>query len=202
MTRIGIIGAGRVGKALGQLATDGGYEVRFASRDDRGNGLAAIRLAEFADLLVLAVPYAALAEALPPLCSALAGKIVVDATNPVAADWSPLVLEGGLSGAEIVAGSLPGARVVKAFNTVFADNMQAERLTRGDRRISTFIAADDTDAAALVAGMAAAMGFDPVVTGALAHARHLEAIAHLNIALLARNAMNTRAAFLYDNGEA
>jgi predicted dinucleotide-binding enzyme len=89
---------------------------------------------------------------------------------------------------------------VKAFNTIFADNMRSDRLVRGAGRVSCFIASDYEDAAAQVAKLASAIGFDPVLTGALQHARYLEAIAHLNIALLARNGLNTSAAFIYDAG--
>lgn len=203
MTKIGILGAGKVASALGELAKTGGHDVRYGTRTAQkdGNLLPPSELAQFAELFVLAVPYSALDAALPPLRPMLNGKIVVDATNPVAEDWSPVELDAGLSAAEVVARTLPEARVVKAFNTVFADNMRADRLIRGDGRVSAFIAADDDDAAGAVADFAASLGFNPVVTGALAHARYLEAIAHLNIALLARNAMNTSAAFVYDPGE-
>lgn len=203
MTRIGILGAGKVARALGGLAEASGHEVRLSTRAARAedNRLPPAELARHAELFVLAVPFSALAEALPPLEPMLDGKVVVDATNPVAEDWSPITPDAGLSAAELVARTLPDARVVKAFNTIFADNMRADRLTRGGRRLSAFVAADDAAAADAVADLAASMGFDPVITGALAHARHLEAIAHLNIALLARNGMNTSAAFLYDRGQ-
>jgi predicted dinucleotide-binding enzyme len=203
MTKVGILGAGKVASGLGELAITGGHDVRYGTRTAQrdGNLLPPIELAQFAELFVLAVPYSALDSALPPLRPMLDGKIVVDATNPVAEDWSPVELDGGLSAAEVVAHTLPEARVVKAFNTVFADNMRADRLVRGEGRVSAFIASDDAVAADAVADFAASLGFNPVVTGKLAHARYLEAIAHLNIALLAGNATNTSAAFLYDRGE-
>lgn len=208
MTNIGVLGRGGVGKALARLFSDNAHEVTLGVREPHGGPDAlwaeaeSLVAAQRAEPFVLATPYPALAEALPPLRSAPAGKVVVDATNPVAADWSPLPLEDGNSAAEEVARLLPDAHVVKAFNTVFADNMRPDRLTRPGGRVTCFVASDSDEAAERVAALAAAIGFGPVVTGALRHARRLELVAHLNIALLARSGMNTSAAFLYDRGEA
>lgn len=205
--RIGFLGGGSVGKALARLLATQGHGVALGLREptpspgEVWSEVEPLAAAEASELFVLAAPFSALADALPPLRTALAGKIVVDATNPVAADWSPLPLQGGASAAEEVARLLPGAHVVKAFNTVFADNMRPDRLQRGGRRITCFVAADDEAAARTVGALAAEIGFDPVVTGALRHARHLEAMAHLNIALLARSSAGATAAFLYDRGE-
>lgn len=202
--RIGVLGGGNVGRALAGLFLNAGHEVMIAARDEDASALLVvpIKAAEFAELFVLAVPFAAVCDALAPLSQALSGKVVIDATNPVAADWSPVNLGDGNSAGEEVARALPQSRVVKAFNTVFADNMRSDRLVRGAGRVSCFIASDDEHAAAQVAKLASEIGFSPVVTGALAHARFLEAIAHLNIALLSRNSMNTSAAFIYDAGVA
>lgn len=203
MTRIAILGAGNVGKALAELARRAGCDVRFVMRSGTApDGYMDFEeITAFADVFLLAVPHAALDHILPALRKATSGTVVIDATNPVAADWSPLSLAAGQSGAETIANALPEAIIVKAFNTVFADNMNPDRLVRSTGPMSTFICSDDADAAQVVAELAAQMGFDPVITGALIHARHVEAIAHLNIALLAGNSMNTRAAFLYDRGE-
>ncbi len=156
--------------------------------------------AAFGDIFILASPYSSLAEALPPLRRALAGKIVIDATNPVGPDWAPLPLDPRQSAAEGVAQDLPDCRLVKAFNTIFADSMRWEDLNENGRRISTFIAADDVRAAYAVAGFAEGLGFDPLVAGPLTHARYLEAMAHLNIALMAQKTVNTRAALHVDRG--
>ena len=199
---IGFLGAGSLARSLGALAARCGHDVRFGVRQLRADGfvVSAQEAAAFGDIFILASPYSALAEALPPLRRALAGKIVVDATNPVGPDWAPLPLDPRQSAAEGVAQDLPGCRLVKAFNTIFADSMRWEDLNENGRRISTFIAADDVRAAYAVAGFAEGLGFDPLVAGPLAHARYLEAMAHLNIALMAQKTVNTRAALHVDRG--
>lgn len=201
--KIGIIGSGKVGTALARLATAAGHEVRVGTREvgDRSHddGLHRVRVQEAvaSDLIVLALPFAACAQALPPLESLLSGKIVVDATNPLAEDWSPLALgEGNSAGAEI-ARLLPASRVVKAFNTVFADIMTPHGLLRdGHSRTTAFIASDDEPAAREVAAFAESLGFAAQLAGRLSHAVHLEAIAHLNIAIALAGG-GTDAAFVY-----
>lgn len=202
--KIGIIGGGKVGGALARLAMAAGHEVRVGVQgtgDDSGDGLVRVSLAEAAtsgEIVILAIPFAACAQALPPLASLLSGRIVVDATNPVAADWSPLALGEHNSGAQDIARLLPSSRVVKAFNTVFADIMTPQRLIRaGQLRTTAFVASDDDAASAQVAAFAESLGFAAQRVGGLANARHLEAMAHLNIAI-ALGGGGTDACFLYD----
>jgi 8-hydroxy-5-deazaflavin:NADPH oxidoreductase len=151
----------------------------------------------WAELVILAIPFLAVGEVLPALASALDGKIVVDATNPVQADWSPLLLGQEHSAAEEIARLLPGARVVKAFNTIFADVMQASRLDRGGQPITCFVAGDDAAAVRLVADLGHSAGFGPRLVGPLSMARHLEALAHLNIQLAVGMRGGTNAAILF-----
>jgi len=200
--RVGIIGGGSVGGRLAVLMQAAGHDVMVGVRDPgrgaAGRAYAAGSLAEAAshgEVVIIAVPYTAADAALAPLAGALAGKIVVDATNPLNEDWSPLPVE--TSAAEAVAALLPGSRVVKAFNTIFADAMTPERLDRSGQRITAFIAGDDGGANGVVAELARSAGFAPVVAGPLRNARHLEAMAHLNIAI-ALSGGGTNAAFLYD----
>lgn len=207
--KIGIIGNGKVGGALARLAMAAGHDVRIGAQAGGadggdaqvGDGPVRISVPEAAahgEIVMLAIPYAACAHALPPLAQMLSGRIVVDATNPVAADWSPLLLGEGNSAAQEIARLLPSSRVVKAFNTVFADIMTQDGLVRvGDRRATAFVAADDDDAAAKVAALAGSLGFAPQRVGGLANARFLEAIAHLNIAIAVAGG-GTDAAFLFD----
>jgi predicted dinucleotide-binding enzyme len=201
--KIGVIGGGKVGGALARLAMAAGHEVRVgvqAADDDNGDGLARVSVTEAAtgEIVVLAIPYAACAQALPPLAPFLSGRIVVDATNPVAADWSPLAMGENNSGAQDIARLLPSSRVVKAFNTVFADIMTPQRLIRaGQLRTTAFVASDDDAASAQVAAFAESLGFAAQRVGALANARYLEAMAHLNIAI-AVGGGGTDACFLYD----
>lgn len=206
--KIGLVGGGNVGRRLAALWQGAGHEVAVGVRGGEGPGPdAGYRVvpvaAAIADapVVVLALPFAALADALPPLAAALAGKVVVDATNPVKPDWSPLLLGEANSGGEVVARLLPGARVVKAFNTVFADVMTPARLVREGGRVTAFIAGDHGDANGLVTRLAADAGFAPLVVGPLAHARYLEAMAHLNIALAVGGGGGTNAAFVYHRVE-
>lgn len=203
--KIGIIGTGAVGNRLARLFADTGHEVTLGSRTPDSasgpEGLAVVSVLEVvrsAELVVLAVPFTATGDVLTPLAPALAGKVVVDATNPLNADYSPITLDGGRSAGEVVASLLPGARVVKAWNTVFAEVMTAEKRRRGERLATVFVAGDDADAVALVARLAGDAGFDPVIAGPLWNSRYLEAMAHLNIHLAFAQGGGADAAFLYD----
>ena len=206
--RISIIGGGNVGSRLAALLAGAGHEVRIGARDGAGSFIAghqALSVEEaiaWAPLIVLALPYGACAQSLPRLSAALAGKIVVDATNPLQPDWSPLLLGQENSGAESIARWLPGARVVKCFNTVFADVMSAQGLLRDGQTVSAFVASDDAAALELVAELAASAGFAAVPCGPLRNARYLEAIAHLNIQLAVALGGGTDAAFIYHRSAA
>lgn len=193
--RIGIIGAGQLGSKLQSLLKAADHDVVAAARGG------AREASEHGEVVVLALPYAAVAEALPPLADTLAGKIVVDATNPVASDWSPLLLGQENSAGEEVARLLPRSRVVKSFNSIFADVMTPDRLVRHGQRATCFVAGDDPEACEIVANLAEAAGFAPVTAGPLRLARHLEAMAHLNIAV-ALGGGGTNAAFMYDQSTA
>jgi len=202
---IGIIGGGNVGCRLARLLTDAEHRVCVGVRQpdgrvtDGGYTLDPIEeAAERGEVVILALPYTATPSALPPLAEVLAGKIVVDATNPLGEDWSPLPLGEATSGAEEIARRLRGARVVKAFNTVFADVMTPEHLDCGGRKVTLFIAADDEGASRQIADLGRDVGFSPLVTGPLRNARYLEAMAHLNIAIAMCQSGGTNAAFLYD----
>jgi predicted dinucleotide-binding enzyme len=150
-----------------------------------------------AEVVVLAIPYAAAAEVLAPLAVELTGKLVIDCTNPLQADWSPLPLGEQNSAGETLARLLPQSRLVKAFNTIFADVMTPERQNRAGLRVSAFVAGDDAAARLQVATLAADIGFAPVDVGPLSMARYLEAMAHLNIQIAIGQGGGTDAAFIY-----
>ena len=188
--RIGIIGAGPVGSRLKELFTTAGHDVAAAGR------AGAREAAAHGEVVVLAIPFAACAEALPPLADALAGKVVVDVANPVAADWAPLPLGERSSAAEEIARLLPRSRVVKGFNTIFADVMAPALLERDGQPITCFVAGDDEEGRATVMGLARDAGLAPQEAGPLRAARHLEAMAHLNIAIAFAGG-GTDAAFLH-----
>ena len=202
---IGIIGGGNVGCRLAHLLTDAGHRVWVGVRQPDGRptdgGYTLVPVEEAAErgkVIILALPYTAMPSALPPLAERLTGKIVVDATNPLGDDWSPLPLGEVTSGAEEIVRWLPDVRVVKAFKTVFADVMTPEHLDRDGRKVTLFIAGDDEDANTQIANLGRDVGFAPLVTGPLRNARYLEAMAHLNIAIAVGQGGGTNAAFLYD----
>ncbi len=192
---IAIIGAGNVGSAVARGAARAGHTVTVAATDpahartlaDEVGGTAAADLAEAvrdADATVLAVPYGALPDVTREIRDAVAGKLVIDATNPLTADGSALAVTDR-SGAEQTAEQLPAARVVKAFNTVFASR-QADPVIDGIP-LDGFYAGDDEQAKNTVRDLLAAIGYRPVDAGPLAAARALEHLAFLNISLNARN---------------
>ena len=192
MTRIAIIGTGNVGGAIGTAAVKAGYEVVFAARDDEKTKVAADAAgAETAtslrdavagsDIVVLAVPYGALAEVAAEIAPVAAGKIVVDPTNPLKPDYSGLATGPDASGAEELAALLPGAKVVKAFNTLFAGNT-ANPEALGFQLDSLF-ATDDEAAKDAICGLSSSIGFRPIHVGPLTASRELEAMAWLNIRL-------------------
>jgi hypothetical protein len=190
---IAIIGTGSVGSALGGSFARSGHAVTFAGRDaDKaarvaaaiGSGATAAgtapQAAAGADVIVLAVPYGELAGVAAAIAPVSAGKVVIDATNPLKPDYSGLAT-AGTSAAEELAAALPGARVVKAYNTLFASN-QGNPTAQGIT-LDALYATDDDTAAATVAELAGAAGFRPVRVGPLAAARELESLAWLNIRL-------------------
>jgi 8-hydroxy-5-deazaflavin:NADPH oxidoreductase len=197
--KLTIIGNGAVGGALVRLFSSAGHQVVVGSRSPSDViGTTSIPDAvSRGDVVILAVPFAAINDLLPALAESLTGKIVVDLTNPLNPDWSPLLLGQEHSAGEEISRLLPQSRVVKAFNTVFADVMSKERLARGAYQATTFIAGDNKAAVDTVADLARSAGFAPVTVGALSAARYLESMAHLNISIALGQNGGTNAAFIY-----
>lgn len=202
--KLAIIGTGTVGRALGTSLGRAGHDVTFAARDAEKTRLVAAELgaraaasaadaAQAADVIVLAVPYGALGAVAGEIRDRVAGKVVVDVTNPIKADYSGPALATG-SGAERLAELLPEARVVKAFNTLFA-TIQADPGTL-DTPLDALYATDDATAGATLAGLLRSIGFRPVHVGALAAARELEALAWLNIRLQMTTGGDWRSSFV------
>ena len=188
--RIAIVGAGNVGQALGKGWRRAGHEVSYALRAATPNKVTALsadgsrvvgmdQAAAAADVLLLAVPWPAVEEAVSSL-GPLAGKILVDATNPLTAKLE-LAVGFDDSAGETVARLAPGARVVKAFNTTGAENMANARAFAV--RPMMPVAGDDAAAKAAVRKLAEELGFDAVDAGPLAMSRHLEPLAMLWIKL-------------------
>jgi predicted dinucleotide-binding enzyme len=182
--KIAIVGAGRVGKALGGAWKAAGHDVVFAVRGPdharfkplalEGFTLAALAdAAKNADVILLAIPWteaASVIESLGPLDD----KIVIDPTNPVSPDFE---MELGFddSAGETVALLAQGARVVKAFNTTGAENMTNAKGFA--TKPVMFVAGDDADAKKAVAKLAEDIGFEPIDAGPLKASRYLEPMA-------------------------
>ena len=210
---ITIIGAGNVGKALTGSAIRVGHSVTVSSNSgDSARALAQTTGAkaaeskraavESAEVVILAVPYTAVPEILNEIGPALDGKVLIDATNPLKADYSGLATEG-TSGAEEIQAQAPGARVVKAFNTALAAQ-QTDPKVAGGLRADGYVAGDDEEAKATVLGLVEAIGFNPVDAGGLAMARYLEGMAWLNISMQMKNGWSWQASWklVGPNGDA
>ena len=193
--QIAIIGAGNVGGALATATVKAGHDVTLGATDAAklaqtaaasGASAAASNLdaVRDADLVVLAVPHAAVAGIASELRDSLQGKVVVDSTNPLNETFSDLVTTGR-SAAEELQDALPGVPVVKAFNTIFAG--RHGNPTEVGQPLDAFIAADDADAKAKVGELAGSLGYRVIDAGSLRMARSLEEMAFLNISLNAAN---------------
>ena len=177
-TRIGVIGSGNVGSALGGVWAKAGHEVMFASRTLENDKALAAKLganaragtpkeaAAFGDVLVFSVPYGALPDLGKSLASTIKGKIVIDACNPFPgrdgdiANWAR-EKGAGLASAEL----LPGARIVRAFNAVGAARMGNVHQEPG--RVGMPIAGDDKEAIDVASRLIRDIGFEPVLIGGL-----------------------------------
>lgn len=164
--RIVVIGAGNVGRPLADGWAAAGHEVVVPARGEELDATAG------ADVVVLAVPFPALAELLPPLADAIAGAVVIDCTNPVGPGLSH-GLGSRTSGSEQVQAMLPDAPVAKAFSIYGWENLADNRFDAGLPPMM-MIAADDPRAADTASTLATDLGWDPVVVGGLAQALHLE----------------------------
>ncbi len=191
--KITVIGAGNMGSALVKQLSRAGHLVRVTARDmtkaanlvSRFPGAQAVTAAnavQDADVVIVATGYADAVPALQALGS-LAGKIVVDITNPLTADYMGLTLGYSTSAAEEIAKAIPGALVVKAFNTVFAQILDGGADFGNGQKVTTFIAADSDLAKQAVISLAESMGFSTINAGSLKNARYLEPLAGLNIYL-------------------
>jgi predicted dinucleotide-binding enzyme len=187
---IGILGAGNIGGNLGQLWSRAGYTIMYGVRDPNsaksraaleggGSGAHIGSLAEaaaFGEVVALALPWPAVVEALP-MAGDLSGKVLIDCTNRLA----PASAGSAPSGAEEVARLAPGARVVKAFNTMGFETLLAPQF--GQTSVTTFVCADDEEAKQIVMKLAADIGLDPVDAGPLANAGLTEQLTRMWIQL-------------------
>lgn len=178
MTTVSIIGKGTMGQAIAKVVTDGGNTAELLGREDAGAPLAG-------DVVVLAVPYPAVADVIAAHREHLDGKIVVDITNPLNFEtFDSLTVPADSSAAALIAAQLPGSRVLKAFNTAFGATLAAG--TVGPLPTAVLIAGDDADAKATLTGIVEAGRLRAVDAGPLRRAREMEALGFLQITLAAR----------------
>lgn len=192
---IAIIGAGSVGAALASSFSRAGHSVSVTSSQTENAEQVASEIggravktneqaAQAAEVVVLAVPFAAVASILDDFGDAVDGKILIDVTNRISPDDPASVIDG-TSNAEQIQAAAPDSRVVKAFNTVFAAR-QADPEVEGVP-LDGFVAADDEEAKETVLELVSSVGFRPIDVGGLGMARALEAMGTLNIGLQIRN---------------
>jgi len=175
-SKIAVIGKGNVGGALGRGLERSGYEVRLVGND----GVRVRETAQWGDIVVFAVPYPAIDAVLEEVGDAIGGKVLVDVVNPLTADFQP-ALGFATSAAEEIQRKAPKAKVVKAFNTVFAQHMDSGQAN--GTSLTLFAASDDAAAKAQVLTLSRDIGFDAVDAGPLQNARSLEALGFFNIQL-------------------
>jgi hypothetical protein len=187
--KIGIIGAGNVGRALATASVRAGHSVNITSATEGeaegvaaevGEGATAVlsnkEAAAGAETIILAVPFDAVSDIARELGSELEGKTLIDVTNR----FAPEQLDAP-SNAELIQQMAPNANVVKAFNTIFAAH-QADPIVDGIQ-LDGFVAGDDAAAKQKVLEFIRSLGFRPVDAGPLAMSRALESMGTLNIYL-------------------
>ena len=177
MTHVSIIGTGNMGQAIASIVAKGGNTVELFNNTDADKPVTG-------DIVVLAVPYPAVADVIAKRGDQLAGKVVVDITNPLNFEtFDSLVVPADSSAAAEIAAALPQSRVLKAFNTNFAATLAAG--TVGALPTTVLIAGDDADAKSLLAGVVTAGGLRAIDAGSLRRARELEALGFLQLTLAA-----------------
>lgn len=186
--KVTVIGSGNMASGLVKQFAQAGHQVQIHALDQAqaealaaANGARVVNAADAksAEVILVATYYANAVEALRALGD-LTGKVVIDITNPLTADFMGLTIGHSTSAAEEIAKALPGARIVKAFNTVFAQRLAAGAKLAGET-IPVFVASDDAEAKATVTALVASTGFTPIDAGPLKNARYLEPLGGLNI---------------------
>jgi NADPH-dependent F420 reductase len=177
MAHLSILGTGNMGQAIASVAGKGGHTVQLLGQGDIDSPISG-------DVVVLAVPYPAVATVIEQRADQLAGKVVVDITNPLNFEtFDSLVVPADSSAAAEIATALPESRVLKAFNTTLAGTLATG--TIGASTTTVLIAGDDADAKSTLAGIVTSGGLDAIDAGSLSRARELEALGFLQLTLAA-----------------
>lgn len=178
MTTITIFGTGTMANAIGGVFANGDTTVTYIGREDTGS----VRIE--GDIVILAVPYPAVDDIISRYGDQLAGKTVVDITNPVDfSTFNSLVVPAGSSAAAEIQAKLPDSAVVKAFNTTFAGTLTSRRI--GELTTTVLLAGDDVEAKTALIAAIEAGGLAAVDVGSLQRAHELEAVGFLQLALAA-----------------
>lgn len=204
--KIGIIGAGDVGATLGKSWARKGHQIMFGVRNTQSPKVSNLlkssnanlkvgsvsEAASFSDVIILAIPWSAVNQIIG-IAGDLAGKLLVDTTNPFTSDLKGMVIEPSTSAAEEIAKLAPKSKVVKAFNTIgikVLDNM-----IFGTNKADVFICGSDLKSRTTVKKLATDLGFEVVDVGPLSNARLLEQLSLLWIELAFRQEMGPNIAF-------
>jgi predicted dinucleotide-binding enzyme len=183
--KIGVIGSGRIGSALGGVWVKTGHQVMFSSRTIENDRKLAASLgpnadagtpreaAAFGDVLLIAVPYRAMPDVGKELGDLVKGKIVIDPSNPIPGRDGEIATWAREKGAGAASAELlPGARIVRAFNAVGYARMAKAHEAQGER-IGMPMAGDDAQAIAVASRLVREIGYEPVLVGGLAMGRYL-----------------------------
>ena len=183
--KIGIVGSGRIGGTLGELWLKAGHEIMFSSLDLEHDKALAARLggkaragtpkeaAAFGEVLLIAVPYAALPQVGRDLAGLLKGKVVLDACNPIVARDGDIATWARAKGAGLASAELlPGARIVRAFNAIGYSRLPVAAQRQGER-FGMPMAGDDASAIAVASRLVRDVGYEPVLVGGLAMGKYL-----------------------------
>lgn len=154
----------------------------LAATDQNASAASPDEVAHQSEVLLLSVRWESVMEALKA-AGPLQDKILIDCTNPLTPDLSELAIGHNTSAAEEIAKMAPGAKVVKAFNSVFADIYHSESRLFGSRMPTMFYCGDDNGAKTTIARLIRETGFEPIDAGPLKNARYLEPLAMLMIQL-------------------
>lgn len=191
--KITVVGTGNMGSAFAKQLSAAGHTVRITGRDiGKASTLAAqfVNVSAYpaaealadSDVVVVATAYEDAVKALQSLGD-LTGKVVIDITNPLSADYMSLTIGHVTSASEEIARALPQAQVVKAFNTLFAQVLADGPTFANNQTGSVFVASDSERAKQTAIALAHSLGWNTVDAGALVNARYLEPLAGFNIYL-------------------
>lgn len=201
MSTISIIGTGAMAAAIGSLAAKAGHAVEVMSRDaakaralaeqiGAGATTGTFGAAPAGDIVILAVPYSAVLDVVKHYGEKLAGKLIIDITNPIKSDFTGFLTPEESSGAQEIAKVAPAnAALVKAFNTQNAQVLAAGHV--GGHPLDVFIAGDDSQAKARVSALIDSLGLRPMDAGQLAMARTLEHACMLWLGLMTHSIKHT-----------